>query len=159
MRLKVRGFTLLESLIALLLLSMGLLGAGALLLEGLQAHGDALRRMAATRLAQDMADRIRANPGAGRLYDSRGRTATESCPAESGCDAAQRAAADLAHFQITARGLFPGVETPASIEFEPAIGTATPDRYSIRLRWRGPRDDAGMYDAVTLHLLAQPVAG
>jgi prepilin-type N-terminal cleavage/methylation domain-containing protein len=65
MRLKVRGFTLMESLIALLLLSMGLLGGGALLLEGLRAHGDALRRMAATRLVQDMADRIRANPGLG----------------------------------------------------------------------------------------------
>jgi type IV pilus assembly protein PilV len=159
MRLKVCGFTLLESLIALLLLSVGLLGAGALLLAGLHAHGDALRRMAATRLAQDMADRIRANPGAGSLYDSRGRTPTDSCPAELGCDGAQRAAADLAHFQITARGLFPGVETPASIEFEPAIGPATPNRYSIRLRWRGPRDDAGMFDAVTLHVLAQPVAG
>ena len=159
MRLKVRGFTLMESLIALLLLSIGLLGAGALLLDGLQAHGDALRRTAATRLVQDMADRIRANPGAGSLYDSRGRTATDACPAASGCDAAQRAAADLAHFQVTARGLFPGVETPASIEFEPAIGPATPGRYSIRLRWRNPRDDAGLHDAVTLHLLAQPVAG
>jgi type IV pilus assembly protein PilV len=159
MRLKVRGFTLMESLIALLLLSMGLLGGGALLLEGLRAHGDALRRMAATRLVQDMADRIRANPGLGRLYDTRGPTATDLCPAASGCDAAQRAAADRAHFQVTARGLFPGVETPASIEFEPAIGPATPDRYSLRLRWRNPGDDAGLYDAVTLHLLAQPVAG
>ena len=132
MRLK-RGFTLMESLIALLLLSMGLLGAGALLLEGLNAHGNALRRMAATRLALDMAERIRTNPN----------WETE----------------DLPQFAARARSLFPGVDTPASIEFEPAIGPATPDRYRIRLRWRGPRDDAGLYDAVTFHLLAQPVAG
>lgn len=133
MRLNSPGFTLMESLLSLLLLSMGLLGAGALLLEGLQAHGDALRRMAATRLVQDMADRIRSNP----------RWESE----------------DLPQFQARARGLFPGVETPASIEFEPAIGPATPDRYRIRLRWRSPRDEAGLYDAVTFHLLAQPVAG
>jgi prepilin-type N-terminal cleavage/methylation domain-containing protein len=130
---KLRGFTLTESLIALLLLSMGLLGAGALLLDGLHAHGDALRRMAATRLVQDMADRIRTNPN--------------------------WASEDLPQFEARARALFPGMQTPASIEFAPAIGPATPDRYSIRLRWRGPRDDAGLYDAVTLHLLAQPVAG
>lgn len=132
MRLK-RGFTLMESLIALLLLSVGLLGAGALLLAGLQAHGDALRRMAAMRLAQDMADRIRTNP--------------------------QWESQDLPLFQARASTLFPGVETPASIEFEPAIGPAAPDRYRIRLRWRAPRDDAGLYDTMTLHLLAQPVAG
>ena len=133
MRLKVRGFTLVESLIALLLLSMGLLGAGALLLDGLRAHGDALRRMAATRLLLDMAGRIRSNP----LWESE----------------------DLPQFHARAHQLFPGDDAPAAIEFEPAIGPATPGRYSIRLRWRAPRDDAGLYDAMTLHLLAQPVAG
>lgn len=154
-----RGFTLLEALIALLLLSVGLLGAAALLLDGLHAHGDALRRMAATRLVQDMSERIRANPAAGGSYDTRGGRATDDCPAVDSCEASRRAAADLAHFLRSAHGLFPGVETPASIEFEPAIGPVAPDRYAIRVQWRGPRDDAGVFEAVTLHLLAQPVAG
>ena len=35
----------------------------------------------------------------------------------------------------------PRRRTPRTIEYEPAIGPAAPDRYAITLRWRGPRDD------------------
>ena len=59
---RARGFTLEESLVPLMLLSVGLLGAGILLVSGLRSHSDALRQVAATNLARDMADRIRANP-------------------------------------------------------------------------------------------------
>jgi type IV pilus assembly protein PilV len=159
MRSRSRGFTLVESLIALLLLSVGLLGAGVLLLDGLRAHSDATRLVSATRLVREMADRIRANPRARDLYDTRGAAMAGDCDAGQPCEPAQRAASDLAWFSATARGLFPGVETPESIQFEPAIGTAAPDHFTLSLRWHGPREAAGVEDAVTLHLLAQPVAG
>ena len=154
------GFTLVESLIALLLLSVGLLGAGMLLLNGLRSHAEALRHMAATNLIRDMADRIRANPRARLLYDTR-HVAIEpgGCEPALPCEPAQRASSDLAHFIDTARRLFPGVDTDARIEFEPAIGPAAPERYAITLRWRGPRDPEETSNAVTLTLLAQPVAG
>ena len=61
MNTRAHGFTLVESLIALLLLSLGLLGAGVMLLESLRAHADALREVTATHLVRDMAERIRAN--------------------------------------------------------------------------------------------------
>ena len=54
---------------------------------------------------------------------------------------------------------FPGADTSARIEFEPAIGPAAPDRYRISLQWRGPRDNDEVRHAVTLILLARPVAG
>ena len=71
----------------------------------------------------------------------------------------QRAANDLAHYFNTARAAFPGADTSTHIEFEPAIGPAAPDRYRISLQWRGPRDNDEVRHAVTLILLARPVAG
>jgi type IV pilus assembly protein PilV len=61
------GFTLVEVLIALVVLSIGLLGIAALYLETLRANRTALYRTQAVTLAADLADRIRANrnpPGA-----------------------------------------------------------------------------------------------
>ena len=160
MKTHARGFTLVESLIALLLLSLGLLGAGVLLLESLRAHADALRDAAATHLVRDMAERIRANPQARALYDSRAEIVGDAeCAFTAACDPAQRAAADLAHYFATSRVQFPGADTSAQIEFEPAIGPAAPDRYRISLQWRGPRDSDAVRHAVTLILLARPVAG
>jgi type IV pilus assembly protein PilV len=157
---RARGFTLVESLIALLLLSVGLLGAGGLLLGGLQSHAEALRHMTAMNLVRDLADRIRANPRARMAYDTRGAAVdAQACEPALPCEPAQRASSDLAHFIFGARRLFPGGETIALVEFEPAIGPAAPERYAITLRWRGPRDPVNSSTAVTLHLLAQPVAG
>ena len=62
------GFTLLETLVALVVLSVGMLGIAALYMEGLKAARSALMRTAAVSLAADMADRIRANPTAGLAW-------------------------------------------------------------------------------------------
>jgi len=60
---KQRGFTLLEVLIALLVLSIGLLGLAALQTTGLRSNEMASMRTTATQLAYDISDRMRANPG------------------------------------------------------------------------------------------------
>ena len=56
-----RGFTLVEAMVALLVLSIGLLGVAAMQLSSLQANNGAFQRTQATFLAQDIADRMRAN--------------------------------------------------------------------------------------------------
>ena len=56
-----QGFTLVEALIALLVLSIGLLGVAALQLIALQNNNNAMFRSQATYLAYDIADRMRAN--------------------------------------------------------------------------------------------------
>jgi len=58
---RVRGFTLVEALVALLALSIGLLGLAGLQLAGLRANMSASWRSQATYLAYDILDRIRAN--------------------------------------------------------------------------------------------------
>jgi type IV pilus assembly protein PilV len=55
------GFTLLEVLIATLVLSLGILGIGALQIKAMQQNSRTLIRTQATILVGDMADRMRAN--------------------------------------------------------------------------------------------------
>ena len=57
-----RGFTLIEVLIALVVLSIGLLGIAALQGVGLRSSHVAYLTSQASLLAYDMSDRIRANP-------------------------------------------------------------------------------------------------
>jgi len=56
------GFTLLEVLIALLILSIGLLGLAALQTTGLRSNQMASMRTLATQLTYDITDRMRSNP-------------------------------------------------------------------------------------------------
>ena len=55
------GFTLIEVLVALIILSIGLLGLAGLQATGLRQNHSSLLRSQATFLAYDIADRIRAN--------------------------------------------------------------------------------------------------
>lgn len=55
------GFTLIEVLIAMLVLAIGLLGLAALQATGLKNNLSAYTRSQATQLAYDMSDRMRAN--------------------------------------------------------------------------------------------------
>lgn len=57
------GFSLIELLVAVLVMGIGVLGVTALQLVSLQNNRDALVRGEAVQLAYDMMDRIRANPG------------------------------------------------------------------------------------------------
>ncbi len=57
-----RGFSLIETLVALVVLSIGLLGIAALHVDSVRNGQSALQRTRAVTLAADMADRIRANP-------------------------------------------------------------------------------------------------
>lgn len=56
-----RGMTLVEALVALLVLCIGLLGVAGMQMQALRANHGAYLRSQATMLAQDIADRMRAN--------------------------------------------------------------------------------------------------
>jgi type IV pilus modification protein PilV len=148
-----RGFTLVEVLVSLAVLSVGLLGAAAMLLASLRGLADAQLENAATGLLRDLADRIRLN-AAGRAAYASG-SAVPACADAEPCDAASRAAADRVWFELRARALDPQII--ATVEFAPAIGPTAPDRYLLSLRSgdadRGPGD-------ISLQVLVRaPVAG
>lgn len=89
------GFTLLEVLVALLVLSIGLLGLAALQTVGLKFNHQSYQRTQAVILAYDIIDRIRANPQAKDTYSGIGPSSTASGDCTSNaCTPAQLAAAD-----------------------------------------------------------------
>ena len=65
---RVGGFTLIEVLIALIILSVGMLGIAGLYVHSMQAGRTSMLRHNAVTMAGDVADRIRANPIAGAVY-------------------------------------------------------------------------------------------
>lgn len=151
-----RGFTLVESLIALLVLSAGMLGAWGLQLSSLRSHGDSLQQAAAMELLRDMADRIRANYSAGARYtDTHLAPPAAGCTSAAPCSPAELAALDRAWFAERALVLFPHEDTLAGVEFVPATGPADPDDFVVSLQWRGARGS----HAVALHVPVPPVAG
>jgi type IV pilus assembly protein PilV len=72
-----RGFTLVEVLVALVVMAVGLLGIAGLYVEGLRAGRTSIYRTSAVALASDMADRIRANPAG--LYEGSGPGTDHEC--------------------------------------------------------------------------------
>jgi type IV pilus modification protein PilV len=149
-----RGFSLIEILIAIVVLSSGMLGAAAMLLASLQGQAQSQREIAALNLLRDVADRIRVNRQ-GRAAYARPAAAPD-CGAQA-CNAEQLAAADRAYFASAARALFSD-DIIASIEFAPATGPSSPDHYVLTL---GPaRASPGGPGVVSLQvLLRAPVAG
>lgn len=96
-----RGFSLLEVLIALLVLSIGLLGLAGLQVFSLKYNHQSYERTQATLMTYDIADRMRANPEGvfGGNYDSIGKT--DAAPSYVDCaSAACSAGADIANFDI-----------------------------------------------------------
>jgi len=65
---KKTGFTLIEVLIAMVVLGVGLLGLAGLQATSLKNNQSAYNRSQATQLAYDIADRIRANTGSAASY-------------------------------------------------------------------------------------------
>lgn len=65
-----QGFTLVEVLVALVVLAVGMLGLAVLLVEGLQGSRTAIEHTQAVNLAADIAERMRSNRAAASAYDT-----------------------------------------------------------------------------------------
>ena len=127
-----RGFTLLEVLIALLVLSIGLLGLAALQTTGLRSNQMASMRTQATQIAYDITDRMRANPVGttdGNYVVDNGThpTITTDCTSAN-CSTSQLATFDLAQWK-DAIVLLPGGLG------EIAQTAADPLTHTITIRW------------------------
>lgn len=93
---KVKGFSLVELLVALVVASIGLLGVATLSLQATRYNLDAKLRHQATMLASDMADRIRANPeNALTNYLTASVTAQDNSCDSAACTEAERAEQDI----------------------------------------------------------------
>jgi len=103
------GFTLIEVLIAILILGIGLLGLASLQAVGLQFNQSSQFRSQATNLAYEMADRMRSNRQAARDGDYTGPLVTPlpDCTPNLALNQATVAARDVASWRNSLACLLP----------------------------------------------------
>lgn len=139
------GSSLVEMLVAMLILSVGLLGIASLLLRDLGNTRAAFLRTQAVGLVSDMAGRIRANAGGGNDYDlatygdvPSPHGCAPANPGSSGnCSNAQLAEDDLARWQSAVQRTLPAAPAgvrAANVQF---LG-GDPARYRIGVAWQEP---------------------
>jgi type IV pilus assembly protein PilV len=132
-----RGFTLVESLVAMVVISVGMLGIAALYVEGLRVSRTSIYRNVAIDLAADMADRIRANTTATVAYAGAGPGVNNGC-VNGGldCTAAQLAADDTFWWHQSVQALLPGGAANVAV----AAGGVN-SAYTITVTWNEPGFD------------------
>jgi len=144
--LKQDGVGMIEAMVALIVMSIGMLGIAALYIESTRANRTALVRTQAVYLVNDMADRIRANRRGGNSYDTTlygGGPTMRGCVAGgANCTPVQLAEDDLARWITDVRIALPkspsGADPTSTVQFFPAAGGGLPERYQIIVTWREP---------------------
>jgi type IV pilus assembly protein PilV len=120
------GFTLVEVLVALVVLSIGLLGIASLQLSSLRWNHGASKRSQATLLAYDILDRMRANPIAAR----NGEYSTGGTPAAV-------ATADLTQW---ASNIAATLGAGATGAVDPPVASGTTATFKITISWTDSKD-------------------
>jgi type IV pilus assembly protein PilV len=135
------GFSLIEVLIALVIMSVGMLGIAGLYVEGLRAGRTSNFRHQAVTLASDVADRIRANPRAGVDYEGPG--GNNNCVLGNvDCNPAQMAANDIQLWKDQASDMLPQGTIEITYDDNPV-----PPTYLIEVSWQeaGEEDNPPSY--------------
>lgn len=155
-----RGFTLIEALIAFVILSVGLLGIVSLQSIAKTSQHLAVQHTRAVTLADAIVERIRVNPTAMATYNiglspvGDGTRASQDCSA--GCTPAELANHDLWAWDQALAGAVATVDAGATntagliqprgcIVFFPETGKTGTGRLSVIIQWRGLHES---FDAV-----------
>lgn len=143
------GFTLVEVMVAMVILAVGLLGLASLMVRSQQSNESAYSRSQASLLAYDIIDRMRANKVAYSSSEPRKVSyATQSSayafsvlptcgtPANGNQAAGSaQAAQDLSQWCNTLTSSLPGLDiNSTSIERDG-------NRYTVRIQWQEPSSD------------------
>lgn len=158
------GFTMLEVLIAILVIAIGLLGLAGLQAISLKQGQSAYYRSVATQLGYDMSDRMRGNLNGvlGNAYNRTGintdySTAVANCTTTTGCVAVDLARNDAFEWQQLVQTLLPGGEGIVCLDSAPQDGTtgtnhgcdgaipANPNErplHAIKIWWSDDRSEA-----------------
>ena len=130
------GFTMVEVLVALVVLAIGLLGIAALYLNSLQSGRTAIYRTQAVNLAADLADRIRANRTAQAAYGTLFADVeadVPDCYTTGGCSDTDLASSDLARWKAALEQLLPNGQGQVVVTLPAVAGD--PTGYVVSVRW------------------------
>ena len=171
------GFTLVEVLVSIIIFSIGLIGVARLQVVAKQSNFDAVQRVTATSIAQDLLSRMRSNHTVLNIYVSnsgtttvgRGSISTEPTPvcdsSGNACSASEIAEHDLWEIEQALDGateldtggnIVGGLSEPTLCITGPALGDS--GVYTVAIAWRGKAelsnptantcgDDTGLYGA------------
>ena len=145
-RLRAGGFSLIEVLVAMFVVAMGILALAGLLQASTRYSKMSELRSTATLLANDIADRIRANPMGGEIgsggYDITDKAFPSplapphaSCTSEAPCGPVDLARVDLADWTARVRATLPKGST--WIQFHAGKAPA-PDYVDVWVGWADP---------------------
>lgn len=145
-----RGFTLLETLIALLVAAVAVLGMALLLQQSLAAQGHGERSQRALQLNAEIAAAIAANAPARAAYVHAAADPPPSapaCAASAACDPVALAGAQLHDWLQRVTGELPGRGTLAIAQVAGEDGTTL---VTIRVQWDEPDGPAWQESALWL---------
>ncbi len=134
-----KGVTIIEMLVALVVLGVGMLGVASLFAVSLRAGSSAIQRTHAVSLASNMADRIRANRRAGDTYTTTTVAATDNkCVGASAvdCTADEMAKNDIYLWKQEIARAFPGGTATGTIAYTAGAGVEDPATYKITIQWK-----------------------
>lgn len=180
-RKKTVGFSLLEVLVSLVIVSIGALGFTKAQVNALRSISDTMSRTTANILVQDMVARIEANPAAAWLsnanqgYLNAAGAIDTNCISETTiCKGETMARHDIADWHsLIAEGLPAGMaavgtvclESPAgSVDFAnpttcSEVSTAQPVVYTVRIYWKSSGNGLqGNYDQVEVATVQAPLS-
>ncbi len=133
------GFSIVEAMVALVVMSVGMLGIAGLYVSSLKAGRTAVLRTKAVNMASDLADRIRANRTARNAYDT---AVVAPCSVPGGgatlaeTTARNRAALDTCTWQTTVQNELP--QGTVNCVFVVGAPAGMPNSYIVTINWQEP---------------------
>ena len=148
-----KGITMVESLVALVVISVGMLGIAGLYLSSLQASRTAKLRSHAVELTSSIADRIRANREAVNDYNlaADGTPTAQDCETKR-CSPTQLAQDDLATWLADVRAVLPGADAVTGTVTVTDRAAPDSDNYVIAVTWREANSDIDFSYSVSLNI-------
>ncbi|MFK0571731.1 type IV pilus modification protein PilV [Endozoicomonas sp.] len=134
MRIKTFGFTLVEVLVAMLILSISLLGMAGLQVLSLQSSSGSLSRSQATMLSYDLVERIRRNADEVddyiALVGNFPALPTSPDCLTSGCSSEELVQEDIIQWNTELSSMIPGAQTTLIED------SGTDDKYTLAISWQ-----------------------
>ena len=144
------GFSLIEVLVSVIVLSIGLIGIARLQAASLANDQSSFMRSQATAMAYDLADRMRANVNSANslMYNTAVAGITANCVNPSGCSPQQMAQHDVAEWSAALSTYMPMGQGFVCRDSTPNDGTSAANalcdgagtQFAVKIWWDDDRD-------------------
>lgn len=131
-----QGFTLLEVLIAVLVLAFGLMGLAGIQATGIKNNNSAYYRSVAAQYAAEMADRMRANATVD--YSTKSASPHAACKTTSGCTPSEMAEHDFNEWINALQSALPSGTGTVTAK----VGAGTDPVFVVTVSWDDTRAGA-----------------